>query len=268
MRTPLIACLLLTALLGQTDIDTELPCEDCHAPDGWTLASDRTFNHDQTAFPLDHAHTNADCIQCHSGRSVADRHRFSSVESACSACHLDVHQGQYSTDCTRCHTTLNWELTQNRFDHDRKLFPLTGVHRQLPCDACHGGGVLLTIEMAPTACLGCHADTYTDAVSRGHLENEDCAFCHNSRAWQPVDMSQHDRLFPIYSGEHRGVWTTCSAECHTVSSDYTQFSCGLSGVCHAHDRSRMDEEHEGEVSGYRYESLACYNCHPRGEEVD
>jgi hypothetical protein len=30
-----------------------------------------------------------------------------------------------------------------------------------------------------------------------------------------------------------------------------------------HSRGSTDEKHGG-VSGYRYDSAACYNCHPQG----
>jgi hypothetical protein len=40
---------------------------------------------------------------------------------------------------------------------------------------------------------------------------------------------------------------------------YTLFSC-LTG-CHARSTT---ESHHREVSGFRYESAACYACHPTG----
>jgi hypothetical protein len=38
------------------------------------------------------------------------------------------------------------------------------------------------------------------------------------------------------------------------------FSCI---TCHAHNQSDMDNKHSG-VSGYSYNSAACYQCHPTG----
>ncbi|MEZ5289426.1 MAG: hypothetical protein R2712_32415, partial [Vicinamibacterales bacterium] len=60
--------------------------------------------------------------------------------------------------------------------------------------------------------------------------------------------------FPITSGPHRQSCSTC----HQTSTQ--SFTCL---VCHEHSQSRMDSEHRGR-SGYRYDSLACYSCHPNG----
>jgi hypothetical protein len=92
--------------------------------------------------------------------------------------------------------------------------------------------------------------------------------CHTStQDWTDTDYSHDVQFFPIYSGEHQGEWTTCSAECHIEPEDFSSFSCGLNGVCHKHDQDEMDDEHEDE-SGYVYESSACFDCHPTGESDD
>jgi hypothetical protein len=40
---------------------------------------------------------------------------------------------------------------------------------------------------------------------------------------------------------------------------YTVFSC----VTGCHSRASTDSHHSG-VNGYRYDSAACYSCHPTG----
>ncbi len=74
---------------------------------------------------------------------------------------------------------------------------------------------------------------------------------------------QHDGLyFPIFSGKHDNEWNTCD-ECHTTPGNYNMFSCI---ECHEHDNpGDLADEHD-EVSGYVYESNACYTCHPNGSE--
>ncbi len=47
-------------------------------------------------------------------------------------------------------------------------------------------------------------------------------------------------------------------------TNYAVFECIL---CHEHNQSEMDDEHR-DVSGYRYESVACYQCHPDGRADD
>ncbi|RMF57129.1 MAG: hypothetical protein D6748_11805, partial [Calditrichaeota bacterium] len=89
-----------------------------------------------------------------------------------------------------------------------------------------------------------------------------CEDCHNMTAWRPANFSGHDNYFPIYSGAHGGKWDTCM-DCHTSPGSFQVFSC-FEG-CHEHNKNRMDDKHR-EVSGYVYESNACYSCHPSGGE--
>ena len=79
------------------------------------------------------------------------------------------------------------------------------------------------------------------------------------KAWTPSSFNHDANYFPIYSGEHKNEWNLCS-ECHTNSSDFKIFSCL---VCHK--KNETDSDHNG-VSGYSYNSNACYSCHPDGKK--
>jgi hypothetical protein len=48
-------------------------------------------------------------------------------------------------------------------------------------------------------------------------------------------------------------------ECHTDPNNYKVFTCT---TCHA--RATTDAKHAGRA-GYRYDSAACYSCHPTGK---
>jgi len=61
--------------------------------------------------------------------------------------------------------------------------------------------------------------------------------------------------FPITSGRHAG---RACAECHTDANNYKVFNC-----LRCHSLSSVQGEHQGN-SGFRYESAACYSCHPTG----
>jgi len=257
--------IILMFLLAQQSQLTDLPCSSCHTSDNWTpLASPLPFNHDQTLFPLRGRHTKAACIQCHGGTTVTERHRFSAAETECNSCHMDIHYSDFGEDCQRCHDTESWVMDNWWRKHDLTLFPLTGAHRLLPCGDCHGAQFSRITGNLTTDCYDCHTQTLAEVISTGdHTENTDCIFCHNTRAWSPVDMSHHDYLFPIYSGNHKGTWTSCEAECHIDPNDYSNFSCGLNGVCHEHNESQTNSEHD-DVGNYVYESQACFNCHSSG----
>ena len=71
-----------------------------------------------------------------------------------------------------------------------------------------------------------------------------------------VDYESH-AAFPIEQGAHGGM--NCN-ECHGAFDTFTQFTCI---DCHTHDQARTDGDHAG-VDGYRYDSIACYECHADG----
>jgi hypothetical protein len=54
------------------------------------------------------------------------------------------------------------------------------------------------------------------------------------------------------------VGLTC-ATCHTTPNVFTVFSC----ITGCHPRTTVDSHHSGN-SAYRYDSAACYACHPSG----
>lgn len=75
-------------------------CEDCHNPVAWDIW---LFDHDtQTAFPLEGAHRDVSCDNCH--RNTLSKMRV--MDRNCRSCHRtdDIHDGEFGTDCGRCHT--------------------------------------------------------------------------------------------------------------------------------------------------------------------
>ena len=75
-------------------------CDACHNPVAWEAW---TFDHDvQTDFPLDGAHADVGCADCH--RSPLEN--VKSIDNSCRNCHRpdDVHDGEFGFDCGRCHT--------------------------------------------------------------------------------------------------------------------------------------------------------------------
>ena len=234
-------------------------CEHCHTPQGWSpLRKPLPFDHGkETGFPLIASHRKADCTGCH--RDL----RFAYVATACADCHQDVHRGVVGADCSRCHTPHGWDARQRVFEiHNASLLPLTGAHATLDCESCHRGQAPLEFAATPVDCFSCHRQDYQQArpdhVRLGFPRT--CESCHDTTDFANANFEQHDRLFPINSGPHRGVWGACS-DCHT-NNNFQTFSCL---GCHEHRRSEMDDEHD-RVPGYRYESRACLSCHPMGRE--
>lgn len=233
-------------------------CNRCHHINsfGWSGGG---FNH--TFFPLTQGHAIPKCNDCHTSGS------YSNTPTDCYACHKSNYDAttnpghvaaNFPTTCTTCHTTaVGWKPAS--FNHN--FFPLTLGHSGVSCVSCHVGG---NYNNTPTDCYSCHKSDYEKTTNPSHLTlnfQTTCTLCHTTNpGWKPASYTQHDsQYFPIYSGRHRGTWTSCT-DCHQTPSDYNQFTC-LS--CHAHNQTSMDNAHQGR-SGYSYTSSACYNCHPTG----
>jgi hypothetical protein len=238
-------------------------CNSCHGMEGWQPA--RFVDHSRTRFPLTGAHQQADCAQCHVNG------RFAGTPTDCYSCHQQNYQGttnpnhvagNFPTTCQACHSTTAWQPASS-IDHNRTRFPLTGAHGGTPCASCHVGG---RYAGTPTDCFSCHQSNYNSTSNPNHRAANfptQCQNCHSTSAWRPANFDHDGAFFPIYSGRHRGAWSSCQ-DCHVNSGNYAVFECIN---CHAHSRSEMDGKHR-EVRSYSYQSTACYRCHPRGSGGD
>ena len=233
-------------------------CQSCHSTNAWRPAS---IDHSRTRFPLTGAHTAVACERCHPGG------RTTGTPTDCNSCHQPDYArttnpnhaaGGFPMTCQSCHTTSAWRPAS--IDHSRTRFPLTGAHTRVACERCHAGG---RYTGTPTACNSCHQDAYQRTTNPNHQAAGfpiSCDSCHTTTAWRPANWDHDGRYFPIYSGKHRGKWSSCS-DCHVSAGNYKAFECIL---CHEHsNRTEVDSKHRG-ISGYAYQSAACYRCHPRG----
>lgn len=234
-------------------------CSMCHNTIAWNQT---TFDHSATNFPLTGAHINTNCNQCHvSG--------FTGTPNVCSSCHIEAYNSSANpshtllvlpVSCEQCHTT-NPGWAPATFPIHDQYYTLIGAHSVISnnCVACHNGNYNNT----PNTCFGCHQADYNSTNNPPHASAgfpEDCEACHTQNAWIPSTFDHDGQYFPIYSGRHAGEWNLCS-DCHINSGNFEIFSCIN---CHEHNRQDMDDEHQG-ITGYSYNSNACYDCHPTGE---
>ncbi len=233
-------------------------CADCHTTiPGWKPA---TFAIHNTYYALTGAHTTVDCNTCHNSN-------YTTTPNTCVGCHQanytastnPPHQAaNIPTTCADCHTTNpGWKPAT--FAIHNTYWPLTGTHITTSCNQCHNGNYTTT----PNTCIGCHQTDYNNTNNPPHAAAQfgtDCQTCHSTTAWIPSTFNHDSQYFPIYSGHHSGTWTLCT-ECHTNATNYAVFSCI---DCHAHNnQTEVNNAHQG-VSGYSYNSAACYSCHPTG----
>jgi hypothetical protein len=231
-------------------------CGSCHSVNAWTPA---TFDHNATRFPLAGGHRAVSCQGCHADGV------FRGKPTTCVSCHQAKFDGTsqpnhraaaFPTTCESCHSVTAW--TPATFNHAATRFPLTGAHIAQTCLACHNDGVY---RGKPTVCSACHTSDYNATTNPNHrtaMFPATCESCHTTTRWLGATFN-HDPWFPIYSGKHRQKWTSC-AECHANSTNYREFTCL---TCHL--KTKTDGQHQGR-SGYRYESIACLSCHPRGSD--
>ncbi len=238
-------------------------CEDCHDITSPTWHS-ANFSH-PASFPLSGGHAGVACARCHVGGVYAG------TSTACFSCHQDDYAaatnpnhaaGRFPTTCQSCHTIAGWRPAT--FNHDQSRFPLTGAHTSVDCARCHAGG---RYTGTPTDCYSCHQADYARTSNPNHQAAGfpvQCQNCHTTTAWRPASFDHDGRYFPIYSGTHRGKWSSCG-DCHVNPANYRAFECIL---CHEHsNRGEVDRDHR-EVRGYVYASSACYQCHRDGVADD
>jgi hypothetical protein len=231
----------------------ERKCDACHVP---TSFHDIRFSHQETGFALEGPHAVARCLACH---NVED---FSRVDNSCASCHSDVHRGRNGGTCERCHNPGGWRVFDSEDIHASTSFPVMGRHLLVDCEACHPGMPEADFRNASPECIGCHRSDYESVASPDHAASgfsTDCRECHELTAWIPAVMSDHDGIFPIFSGGHHNRWNQCS-DCHVSAGNYRVFECL---ECHAHTVENTDPHHTG-MPGYSYTSVACLDCHPTG----
>ncbi len=219
-------------------------CRACHTEHkGRTMNNapldEKTFDHRLTDFALKGGHATAKvvCRDCHKPKV-----KFRDAPSDCFACHRkdDTHKGSLGTQCADCHEESDWKKT--RFDHGKTKFPLTGLHRDVPCKDCHTDP---KFKGAPTACVGCHKKV---DEHKGRFGTK-CESCHTDKDWKGI-IFNHDKdtKYPL-RGKHRIA--KCES-CHTgfLFKDKLKTACI---ACH-----KPEDEKKGHKGRF---GDKCESCH-------
>lgn len=235
-------------------------CGECHGPSGWSGAE---LDHRRTRFPLTGRHLTAACETCHVDRQWTD------LPMTCAGCHVeaDVHDGQFTEDCSGCHTTSGW--SQITFDHARTGFLLESGHGGLTCAACHAGGRFVD---TPADCAGCHQRQ--DA--HGGRFGTACGACHRPTTWGDATFD-HDlssfRLTGAHAsaaceschrgGEFSGTPSSCAA-CHNRPSSHGSAFGGSCAGCHSTSAWRPASFNGPHPFPMNHEGAGgnCGLCHP------
>ena len=205
--------------------------------------------------PLAKPHENLEglknCVKCHeAGQQVSDQ--------KCLDCHKELkaqlakgagfhgHIPKPQLACNSCHhehqgkdfALIEWE--PRKFDHARTGFALKGKHAALDCAKCH---VTKSFIGLSTACIACHKDEH-----RGQ-EGNDCAKCHDERAWKPAPGFVHAKTDFALKGAHQRV--EC-IKCHAHEAGEAQ---RFHPVAHARCTDCHKDPHDGKLG------VDCQRCH-------
>lgn len=154
-------------------------CKQCHSPSTWRFDRRRVIFENLHNFGdvvLTGAHTKVPCESCH---NPSPRFLLDGFGAQCTSCHQDAHFGALGPECQDCHGQQAW--IPSNFRHASTGFPLTGVHRIVPCRECHKNNVFAG---TPDECLFCHADD----ANKSHGLNQNaiyCSECHYTTRWTP-----------------------------------------------------------------------------------
>lgn len=234
---------------------TTVACERCHHAAGWSpLRADMQFDHTrETAFELTGKHAQLDCGSCHLTLRF-DEPRVAAGD--CATCHVDVHTGRLGVNCDACHDTDSFAASGRRDAHATTSFPLTGRHRQISCEACHGAAGDQRFGPLPTECVSCHAAQYRAALPdhAGAGFPTDCAACHGSFSWSGARF-EHTREtgYPL-EGAHNRI--NCQA-CHVPPNFALRFAPVGPRDCISCHRADYDRVHPN--LGFSDDCLSCHS---------
>lgn len=190
-------------------------CAACHSGSHFTPSRFDVDDHAATDFPLEDAHLEVACADCHEAGADDEIVRYAETPTECAACHEDPHVGQFDGgatrgDCASCHGGV--QFTPSAFDlehHEDTIFPLHGGHEAVGCDRCHPrvtreGREFTQFVPTATACAECHEDAHDGLFDQPELPRdvggrEGCTRCHS--ADEPRFAGVH-----FDAGEHE-LWT-------------------------------------------------------------
>ena len=227
-------------------------CDSCHSASAATWTA--SLNH--LTFPLVGVHATQVCAACHINNV------YQGTPRACVGCHKPNYDrttnpnhaaAGFATTCDSCHSASAATWTAS-LDHNQ-YFVLAGRHLTAACADCHRNNVY---RGTPRTCYPCHQTNYTSTTNPSHVAAgfpTTCDSCHKYTDSTWAQAVFNHTWFPISSGRHAG--NVCSS-CHNDPANYKVFTCL---TCHA--KATIDSKHAGRA-GYRYDSAACYSCHPRG----
>ena len=235
-------------------------CQSCH--NEWAFDNHQTlsrYNHNLTNFPLKGAHNKISCAACHD-LNLSPTQLFQTElgidVNDCIACHEDVHDGKFGTNCVECHNEQSFvgSFNEESFNHSLTSFPLEGKHNGVDCKACHTNNLIDPLPFQK--CTDCHEDFHDGIFVDATFRIQDCADCHIVQGFEEVNytVEQHNQTDFALTGAH--LATPCLF-CHIPegSDEWVFRNIGETCVdCH-------DNVHQNEIDAQFFPNEDCTVCH-------
>jgi hypothetical protein len=151
-------------------------CEECHEAADWVPATLGEQGHAITGFPLNGAHMQTPCNECHERGEP-----YSVAQPSCVGCHApdSPHRNLLGDNCQDCHSEVDWFRV--RFHHGAQTgFVLRGPHRLAACQDCHATGYAGT----PQECWRCHENDKPRDSLHSDPFVQACDMCHRPFQWE------------------------------------------------------------------------------------
>jgi len=233
-------------------------CTQCHTESSFTeFIGKGRFDHNSTNFELKGSHKTVGCFECHTEKSEAKtvfQDNINIAENNCVACHEDVHEGKFGSECKKCHTEESFLSLKEMdfFDHSVTDYPLEGLHKEVDCKTCHKERLTEAIDFSQ--CKNCHEDYHKGEFSKEGL-SPDCKECHviaKKFTFTTFGIEEHSNAAFSLEGSHMA--TPCFA-CHVDEKEWSFRKIGESCVdCH-------EDIHKDKISAKLYPDQACTICH-------
>ncbi|MBK7876028.1 MAG: hypothetical protein IPJ77_09790 [Planctomycetes bacterium] len=222
-----------TGAAAMVGMEREQGCVTCHAAEHTSFREKGLVvtpeQHALAGYPLVAPHDAVECAKCHDPQFAEFGARYPGRGAEqCSACHEDVHEGQFATgafagrECTACHDRLHFEPHAFTVEtHARTALPLDGKHLELKCEDCHAKEneeTPRTFHGTGSTCETCHADAHAGFFAARteplpDVVHGDCARCHDTQGFAQVPESRFDHGrwtgFPIEGAHAQGECTLC-----------------------------------------------------------
>lgn len=230
-------------------------CNSCHSFEAFKPAA--KFDHSKSKFPLRGKHSEVKCNSCHPVKNIEgkDFQQFKGIKfNSCASCHKDVHNGQFGTKCSDCHTEQSFKSLKSStkgFNHDITGFALQGKHTVVDCKSCHK--VSFTASLNHDYCRDCHTDYHNGQFIVKKPES-DCRDCHTPYGFDSTtfDLKEHNKAEFVLEGAHQKV--KCES-CHKKNDKWSFRQIGFKcNDCHV-------DIHKDHLNPKYYPDANCRTCH-------